>query len=600
MTEGTLRVRPATAGLRLHIADAAVIEEEIEHEGKHNAEDEGKDALDVKVQPNPETGNIELGRLPRGIVARINIPYSADGSSAALVARLEVTYTVGGTTYSFMAAASIVAALPISVNVQDVFKHDVLFSRFIVRPATMTPLRLLNTQLPSSNTYTVDSSLVSSEPLDVFPKQPASLLYRITPKSKPSALNDSESTKTSSPLVLNISFTCLDEECLSVLESHFTTALRATPFSAYIPLLVPHLLTTFRAQWTAHDLEKVGLLRQIEVYDYGRMHWGKVLSALGRTKGAEVTEWLRGWHAQNRTLSLPEFGAKTGERDEVFNDELETTITIDGVRPRKIVIPVDIPDVPVVHTAHLTVHFPDPARPHAIIGRPLPATLTLKHTRRWTRNRHPDNRKEAGEKSPPLESAYEVLASPDSWLVGGRRRGHFISRPADEDDDGAGEARPDAPPTISHFPLMLLPQRTGHILLPAVDVRSAAPAGSIGTIASPGQGPAQGNGQGQLVPVPCDVDYASHAETVYVSADLGRTVLRLVTSGGDIAESEAVSDGAVADAGSVASPDAVLGPGTQTGSAPETATVDGERKRKSEERLEGIWLVDAVPRGAGM
>lgn len=97
---------------------------------------------------------------------------------------------------------------------------------------------------------------------------------------------------------------------------------------------------------------------------------------------------------------------------------------------RQIVIPVEVPSVSFLHTVRLRIDFtncesqvPDAL---AAVGQVIPATLMIKHTRGWDTSNAAGNAPHGEEK--PVEFSYEVQANPDSWLIAGRRRGHFHAK----------------------------------------------------------------------------------------------------------------------------------------------------------------------------
>jgi hypothetical protein len=121
---------------------------------------------------------------------------------------------------------------------------------------------------------------------------------------------------------------------------------------------------------------------------------------------------------------------------------------------REIVIPVDVPEVAVVHTAELrwtNVASGRGETVQAAVGQMLAAELHLRHTRSWgaaaAESGEADDQHKEGS---AYEFAYEVHAHQDVWLLGGRRRGTFTGR--------EGETQ--------WFPLILIPQRPGYLLLP--------------------------------------------------------------------------------------------------------------------------------------
>ncbi|KAJ5753030.1 hypothetical protein N7520_009947 [Penicillium odoratum] len=463
---GTIRLRPATAGLRLRISEAEVVEGELE------------------VAVNNDSGAIEFTHLPTRSFVRLRIPYTVEEAFATLSARAEVTYETEKGRFASLTVHDVVATLPISVNVQDIFKDEMLFSRFTVSPAMLIPLRITNCSLPSSDAYDVQSSITGPVALDVFPKQPASLLYKIRPLEGTTVPASGKRN-----LRLRVDFTCVDDECFDAIEKLFVAAIDSSPYSQYASLLASHLVGSFRARLSTSDMEVIGLVRELDMLPYRTVRWENLLDGL-KERGEEVRQWLMEWHERNSIIRLP----------------LQSTIPT-----RCIIIPVEIPEIQVVHTAELQLQLgldrSSAGSSHAAVGQMIPAELTLRHTRRWcspTTQEYADH---------PLECSYEIHANPELWLLGGRRRGNFLAR------DGESTT----------FTILLLPQKPGHLLLPSLEIRTFAPSPlQISKTDSTTGAPA---GPTQRHPIPCEVDYRNHGETVLVLPDLRKTTVSLSASG---------------------------------------------------------------------
>lgn len=277
---GTIRVRPATAGLRLRTAETEVVEGELE------------------IVANNDTGVIEFAQLASRSFVRLRIPYTVEEAFSTLSARAEIGYESAQGRFAFSAVHSVVATLPISVNVQDVFKDEVLFSRFTISPAMLIPLRITNCSLPSSEAYDVKSSLTGQVALDVFPKQPASLLYKIRPVERTATNPEGQRS-----LRLRVDFRCVDDECLDAIEKQFVAALEASPYGQYAALLTSHLVSSVRAQLSTANLEVIGLIREVEMLPYRSVRWDDFLGALGE-RTEEVRQWLMAWHEVSLTLCI--------------------------------------------------------------------------------------------------------------------------------------------------------------------------------------------------------------------------------------------------------------------------------------------------------
>ena len=254
---GTVRVRPATAGLRLRLAETKVVDGNLE------------------IDANHESGVIEFTQLAARSFVRLRIPYTVEEAFATLSARAEIGYETENGTFASSAPFSVVASLPISVNVQDIFKGEMLFSRFTISPAMLIPLRITNCSLPGSSTYEVQSSMTGPVALDVFPKQPASLLYKIRPVD---SSNTAEPTPRS--LQLSVDFTCVDDECLDAIARQFGASIDTSPFRQYAALLTSHIVSSFRAQLSTNDMEAIGLIREVNMLPYQSVRWDDLLGAL--------------------------------------------------------------------------------------------------------------------------------------------------------------------------------------------------------------------------------------------------------------------------------------------------------------------------------
>ncbi|KAJ5135657.1 uncharacterized protein N7515_004935 [Penicillium bovifimosum] len=463
---GTIRVRPATAGLRLRLTETEVVDGKLEIDASH------------------ESGIIEFGPLaPRSFV-RLRVPYTVEEAFSTLSARAELGYETEQGQFASSASFNVISTLPISVNVQDIFKDELLFSRFTISPAMLIPLRITSCSLPSSDMYSVQSSITGPVALDVFPKQPASLLYKIRPNENNVAASTPRSLK------LSVDFTCVDDECLDAVERHFATAVNSSPFRQYASLLTSHIVSSFRAQLSTNDMEAIGLIREVNMLPYRAVRWDDLLGAL-KAPAEDMRQWLKEWHKTNSTIHLP----------------AQPTIP-----SRRIIIPVDVPEIQIVHTAELQIQpkpttDPGPST-HAAVGQMIIAELYLQHTRRWC---SPATRENADQ---PFECSYEIHANPDLWQIGGRRRGNFLAR------DGES----------NRFTVLLLPQRPGHLLLPGIEIRTFFPSGP--QLPTPPVTDPAAPAAPSRRSVPCEVDYRNHGESVLVLPDLKKTTVSLSAAGG--------------------------------------------------------------------
>lgn len=164
----------------------------------------------------------------------------------------------------------------------------------------------------------------------------------------------------------------------------------------------------------------------------------------------------------------------------------------------------------VVHTVSLQL-YPDileaPAKLRTVaIGRAIPAELKIEHTRKWSNPRWTTD--------DLLDFCFEVHASPDTWLIGGLRKAHFSAKVLSLEFPYVGFWLTEFQEhEIKRFPLLVLPQKTGHLIYPSVDITLSDKVG--------------GHGDPQRPPHTSEVDYTNQGDSLLVISDLGSTTISI-------------------------------------------------------------------------
>ena len=433
-----LILKSATAGLRLHTAEAEVVL--------------GNCQIVNKTQPS----TIGFGESVPKTKVGIKIPYKLDTDTKEIVIRSETTYETEHGTFMLGETHRLSIQLPLGVNVQDIFKEHSLFSKFAISTATGIPLRVVSCELKETDDFVADTPYVDTKCLCVFTKQPVSLVYQIKPKDRAAARRGNGRRK----LSMHIDYRCLDEEIISSVQNCFVEMLKKSDFSKYLGLLLPHLTAALRRRLSHAVLEVFGLLRQVHIASYSELDWASVLSAVSPVERDAIAFWLQHWHTSNQTVLLP--------------DEPRNTEELAAAPTRRIIIPVEIPRLHVLHTASLSVAKRSLARCFAV-GNVIPAELNIRHTRAWSGQ--PDRSAE------PASFYYDLEAPSDTWLIAGRRRGLFTA--------SEGE--------IKTFRMLLLPLRAGKLMLPVLEIT-----------------PKEDQRAGDGGPMACEVDYESLGAAVEV------------------------------------------------------------------------------------
>lgn len=509
LTGVEIRVVPVTGGLRLRTSDAKCV-----------------DAA-VDFAKAPESGILTFPSIPRDTIVKVRFPYSVEMDLTSVAIRVEVTYTTEHGTYSFAKRPHIPVALALGVNVQDVFKHQALFSRFTVSTGSQSPLRLYKSELLSSDVFESSFGVPPADPVVIFPRQPAGLLYKIS--RKPGVDIESASQKT---MYLRLHYSVLHEEIEAKLSDSLTKSLEDTSLWQYSRLIISTIASRFLFDLSAVDQERAALVGFVPTSSIAGVQWDRVFGSTTPNVASEIASFLAQWQTSNPRLHLP-----TGHRP--------------AEQQKTILIPVDIPSITIVHTADIRLQSPSdssqlPAPDESLSpignGNPefyttsqmLPAILHLRWTRIWDTATAPSRQAD-------LEFSYEVASSQDTWLLGGRRRGHFVIPAPTTPADGGNPSAVDGlsttvgssstPLTEAEIPLLLIPQREGWLPYPSVDIREVVNNPSNQDVA--GAGPA-GLGiaaDGSTGSHAFETDFRNTGESVRIVPDRQQVTLSLDASG---------------------------------------------------------------------
>ncbi|KAH8676666.1 TMEM1 family protein-like protein [Tricladium varicosporioides] len=482
---GELHIRAATAGLRLQTSEVSLVNGTLE------------------LFKNSEAGVVRFGDLAPKSVAKIRMPFNLEHESNDVSLKLELSYTTNKGTFFFATTPTMSIMLPLGVNVQDVFKHKALFSKFTISSSSPSPLRLLKTNLEGSKAFEAQCGVPLSNPIMIFPKQPATMLYKITrmPTGPPPSSPQSKNTKRVS-LSLVLHYVCLEEEIDRAISQSLEQALQDTLLQPYARLIIPTVLSELRARLSPYDLERAAVLSEVTTSAVSSVSWQDHFYGLGRhTEDNQdiptlLANGLQVW--QQKTPKIPLLPISLDEE----------TIA----HSRSIIIPVDVPTVTVVHTADLKLLDTLPLLSNtavAAVNQPISASLKIKWTRHWDSDIEEDSHR-----ANDLEFFYEISSAADTWLIGGKRKGHFKVSSSSS--------------VLSNlsFPVVLIPLREGFLPFPSLDIKPAPIAKVIRPISKDGKDDVP-----KKLNITCETDYKNVGESIRVISDAWKTTVSLDSSG---------------------------------------------------------------------
>ncbi|KAF2097133.1 hypothetical protein NA57DRAFT_66812 [Rhizodiscina lignyota] len=474
-----LRLRAASAGLRLHTSNAIVIEGDV----------------DLVKADKPRPGIVGLANVPSNVKFKIRIPFEVESHTSDILIRIDAEYKTGNGVFQFFSHAKIPIDLPLDVNVQDSFKPFALFSTFNIKTSNQKPLRLLSAGLGETSLLSVQGPMGGRWPRIVFPKKAMSLQFIIRKKSP-------GQSKEKEPLPLDLSYQCLDEQVEAIAQSSFAKSVTNGEFAPLRRLLVPSFVERLMHGIEPEEFTQVAYRDEVSIPPFEDFSWDEVLDAVPSSSKDSLQKWLEQWHELH---GYPNRFAPV--------DSSHTT--------RQITISVSVPTVHVIPTASLAIkdyhrdYLPtDTVWP---LGEAKSANLTISHTRVWC---DPNDLKDVaslGSADEPMQFVYEVDANPDLWLVGGPKRGTFWQREGEDQKET--------------FELLLIPLRKGDWAYPAVDVRPVQP-GSAQRGGNQGQGHERDGEEDKAIS--CECYYEDAFQRVLVVPDVKSTTVGLVKGGGTI------------------------------------------------------------------
>jgi trafficking protein particle complex subunit 10 len=536
---GEVHVRAATAGLRLQTSDVKVTNNQLE------------------ILKTSDAGVIRFGALPSTYSVRILVPFTIENEVNDIALKLEVSYTTDNGSYFFASNPSISIMLPLGVNVQDVFKHKALFSKFTISSATSSPLRLLSSKLEDSEMFTATYGVGLRNPVMIFPRQPASLLYKINRRASLTTPTNTVSPrrKDKSMLSLIIHYICLEEEIDNAVNAALSNALKDTPFHQYNRLIIPTVISQLHSRMSTYDLERTALLGELSATILSNISWRDFFSGLGKleNQGKDtallLSQWIQNWCLQTSSIPLLPI------------DTSESTIA----KSRSIIIPVDVPSVTVVHTADIKLLrkgsiITDNGSVVARTNESISAVLEIKWTRIWDTTPSPPMSPQAPTARQDMHFVYEISAPNDTWLLGGKRTGHFLIPSSKEAASTSA---------VMKFPILMIPLKEGYLPFPHLEIKPqvlppATMQSPVAEVKSPqagmgvveqgrkGSGGSGGSGDGVtaagiaggatgkaaaaaggagIEKITSEMDYRNVAETVRVISNAASTTLSLDTSG---------------------------------------------------------------------
>ena len=272
---GKLLLRSGSAGLRLRTADALLM------------------STNTNIVDQSQPGIIGFGELSADTTMGLRVPYDLESDLSEITVKMEILYTTAKGDFTYAYNPRISTPLPLGVNVQDIFQQNALFSRFTISTANSIPLRVSKCYVQDTLDFEASGPLLPDSKIDIFPRQPLSIVSRIHRKKRATNFESKDVLQTR--LALEIEYRSLDQEISETLEQCCSRSLATANLSAFTRLLVPAFLAKTRSKLSIPELETIGLRREIVLDPMLHKEWNMILAGVRPEHHHELSEWLTNW-----------------------------------------------------------------------------------------------------------------------------------------------------------------------------------------------------------------------------------------------------------------------------------------------------------------
>jgi hypothetical protein len=306
-----VRLKSASAGLRLRTANATIA------------------AGDVKIEDNkPTPGVIVIGTMAANSTATLKVPYDMETILQDLTIKIDVDYYTDDGQFQYTSTFTIPVELPLDVNVHDHFKSKSLFSKFNIKTANQVPLELLDVALEGSEEFEVHAPRRPKEPINVFPKQPVAVTYKVIKKGTDAAKKRQSRISATGSLSLSVEYRCLNEDVLDRARKLFADAVEDSPVHRLARLLTDTFATQLEHHILPPQYEKVALLEKLELGAFEDMGWVDCLESLPLIIRDDTQTWLQKWHQvspfRQKHSSLSDTNMRPATQDHIPRQRLVT------------------------------------------------------------------------------------------------------------------------------------------------------------------------------------------------------------------------------------------------------------------------------------
>ncbi|KAI9499327.1 trafficking protein particle complex subunit 10 [Zychaea mexicana] len=366
-----------------------------------------------------ESGEIVLPECEPNQTLGLLVEYEGSYTEFEYRIKTTITYESEGNTREFVSAHSIHVTVPLVVTETSIFRETCVFLKVDVSCNGDHPVRILESKLFPSKSYVVESSsAVEQWDLTLFPKQVATFVYKLVKR-------DDVDHDLKPKVRFYAKYHTLKDEVEASIGAMLERKLQKHHASQHFTYVFSKVKEAFLS---SIDYVSYGLTDVVHLEDFDAELCESFLLNRDLKTKVELLDLIEEFFEEHEAITV-------------------RTIKDNSPKPRTnaIIFPLEVPISKVLHTAELVLT--NPAK-ELLVSERCPCTLRIKQSADWS------TAEMNGAGPSHNEFYYDIDVDYDNWLLSGKRRLRFTSKPGH----------------VFEFPVDLVPLKTGNLLLPCVRV----------------------------------------------------------------------------------------------------------------------------------
>ncbi|OAD74957.1 hypothetical protein PHYBLDRAFT_186589, partial [Phycomyces blakesleeanus NRRL 1555(-)] len=333
-----------------------------------------------------------------------------------------VSYTTENKARKFISADTIHVIEPLTVTESSIFRETCVFLKVELSCNGKWPVRILGSTLRPSKIYVVESQPKEEQwDLTLFPKQLATFVYKLVKRD----VSDEDPTL-KSKVQFNVKYRTVKNEVETSVEVMLKRKLDEHKLSQHATYVFSKVREKFLQ---SVDYASYGLTDVVHLDNFDAELCESFLLHRDLKTKVELLDLIEDFFEEHEAITVHTIKEQT------------PSATIHGVS-----FLLDVPISKILHTVELALSV----EKDLLVSEACPCVLRIKQSMYWSA--------ESDDSKPFEDFFYDIDVDYDNWLLSGKRRLRFTSKPGE----------------VAEFSISLVPLKTGNLLLPSVRVSAVS------------------------------------------------------------------------------------------------------------------------------